>query len=156
MSENIRKSLEEMAEETLPIENNPDKKESDEMGTTDIKDISFDKKAIEKHAENEMIHIPEDRFNEHKDTDFRFVSVMEIIVKEVLEAYLEKFGLCDCSRCRADVMALALTNLPSKYVVVDSVDLSPIMNYYVKKYEALVTVELTKACIKIKDHPHHD
>lgn len=87
--------------------------------------------------------------------NYRFVNVMEYIVKDLVIDYMKKFGMCTCERCVVDTMALALTYCPAKYIVVDSHSVSPLLNYYSNKYLGDVTVELTKACIKIKDNPRH-
>jgi competence protein ComFB len=43
---------------------------------------------------------------------------METVVEELLALCLKKGEpLCDCARCRLDVVAHALNHLPSKYVV---------------------------------------
>ncbi len=81
---------------------------------------------------------------------------MEHIVKEQVLEYMENFGCCTCSRCIADTMALALTNLPAKYIVVNDNDVSPLLNYYSTKYASLVMIELTKASIQVKENPHHN
>ena len=38
-------------------------------------------------------------------------NVMEALVESKAEKYIDLFGLCPCSRCRTDVVALALTRL---------------------------------------------
>lgn len=48
----------------------------------------------------------------------------EIVVKELYDSVLENMrrahpDLCDCPRCREDVMAIALNRLPPRYVVRD-------------------------------------
>lgn len=87
--------------------------------------------------------------------NYRFVNVMEYIVKDLVIDYMKKFDMCTCERCVVDTMALALTYCHAKYIVVDSHTVSPLLNYYSNKYLGDVTVELTKACIKIKDNPRH-
>ena len=68
---------------------------------------------------------------------------------------MEKFGNCMCPRCVADVKAYALTHLPAKYVVIQSSGVFPLLNFYADKYSGQVLVELTKACIVVKENPHH-
>ena len=87
--------------------------------------------------------------------NYSFVNVMEYIVKDLVIDYMKKFDMCTCERCVVDTMALALTYCPAKYIVVDSHTVSPLLNYYSNRYVGDVTVELTKACIKIKDNPRH-
>lgn len=90
-----------------------------------------------------------------EDLDFAYVNVMETLVQERVLEYMEQFGICTCPRCIADTSALALTQLPPKYVVVSKAAISPLMNFYSKKYAGQITVEITKACIQVGDVPHH-
>ncbi|MBC6678334.1 late competence development ComFB family protein [Zhenpiania hominis] len=86
---------------------------------------------------------------------FTAVNVMERLVRDKAEGYMKQFGNCTCSRCVEDTVALALTNLPSKYVVVNRDAVSPLLNFYEKQYAGQITVEITKACIKVKENPRH-
>ncbi len=95
-------------------------------------------------------------FNLEADSDFEFVSVMEYVLDRHINQYMEKYGNCTCSRCKADTAALALTNLPAKYVVAQKGSLSPLINYYANRYEKQLTVELVKACMQIAKSPRHD
>ena len=48
-------------------------------------------------------------------------NVMEEIVHEVLVNYQKQFKLsCECELCLDDIMAIALNNLPPKYVTKDA------------------------------------
>ena len=87
--------------------------------------------------------------------EFAYVNVMETLVKEKVVDYMKQFGNCTCSRCVADTTALALTQLPPKYVVINRETVSPLMNFYTKKYAGQITVEITKACIRVGEVPHH-
>lgn len=90
-----------------------------------------------------------------KELDYSYINVLEQIVREKVMEYLEKFQVCTCNRCIADTTALALTNLPSKYIVTDSGDVFPLLNYYSNKYATNVMTELTKACLTVNAFPHH-
>lgn len=42
----------------------------------------------------------------------------ESVVEQVLKEYIEKYSLvCSCEHCQADITALTLNQLPSKYYV---------------------------------------
>lgn len=90
------------------------------------------------------------------EDDYVFLNVMETLVNETVGKWMQQFGTCTCSRCRADVVALSLTNLPSKYVVVGRNAVAPLMNFYSQQYSGAITVEVTKACTKVMEHPHHN
>ncbi len=49
-------------------------------------------------------------------------NVSEDLVDLYLDDCIEKSGMCSCERCRADVMALALNQMPAHYVVTTSGD----------------------------------
>ena len=83
------------------------------------------------------------------------VNVMQILVSENVDRYVDMFQVCRCSRCMADVQALALTNLPAKYVVMDRGKFSSMLGFYRHSYSSAVMIELTKACNVVKQHPHH-
>lgn len=83
------------------------------------------------------------------------VNVMQILVSENVDRYVDMFQVCRCSRCMADVQALALTNLPAKYVVMDRGKFSSMLGFYRHSYSSTVMIELTKACNVVKQNPHH-
>lgn len=91
-----------------------------------------------------------------EEDDFFIVNVMERLVKEKAPQYISQFHVCGCRRCLADVTALALTELPAKYVVINRSAVSPLMNFYTTKYSGRITVEVTKACMAVQKNPHHD
>ncbi len=92
---------------------------------------------------------------EEDEDDFFIVNVMERLVREKAPQYISQFHVCGCRRCLADVTALALTELPAKYVVINRSAVSPLMNFYSTKYAGRITVEVTKACMAVQKNPHH-
>ena len=90
-----------------------------------------------------------------KQPETEIVNVMQILVSENIDRYVDMFDVCRCSRCMADVQALALTNLPAKYVVMDHGKLSSMLGYYRHSFSSAVMIELTKACNIVKQNPHH-
>lgn len=86
---------------------------------------------------------------------FQYLNVMEHIVKNAVSEYMDKFDVCNCDRCTADVTALALSHLPPKYIVADNSTASPLLNFYSTRFSQQVVVELTKACSTVKENPHH-
>ncbi|MEY8356455.1 late competence development ComFB family protein [Lachnospiraceae bacterium 54-53] len=86
---------------------------------------------------------------------YRYLNIMEHVVKSKVEEYMQKFDVCTCGRCIADVTALALTHLPPKYIVVEAPSASPLLNFYTNRFSQQVIVELTKACSTVKENPHH-
>lgn len=107
-----------------------------------------------KKAEEEALKTAEEK-EKQVEKEYVFLNVMETLVRERVDTYMNQFATCQCSRCKADIIALALTSLPSKYVVVSRNAATPLMNFYSQRYAGVITVEITKACTKVKEHPHH-
>jgi hypothetical protein len=81
---------------------------------------------------------------------------MERLVEASTRKYMEMFGLCTCPRCVTDVKALALTNLPAKYVVVEKRAEGPRTTLYEGRYRTTVTAQILRACQTVMENPHHD
>lgn len=94
---------------------------------------------------------------EEPEVAYHMINVMEqILNRQNLLKQLNDYGVCTCSRCQSDVLALTLTRLPSKYVVVDKNSTTPIIGYYESKFKVRMFTEIMKACIKVKDEPRHE
>lgn len=83
------------------------------------------------------------------------VAVRELI-DEVLDDYASKYpGTCKCERCRNDIMALALNNLPAKYVVADRGKIITKTVYERIGGKAQVVAALTAAIQVVQKNPRH-
>ena len=90
------------------------------------------------------------------NNEYHFVNVMEqLILRQNMDSYLEQYNVCKCTRCMADVCALTLTGLASKYVVTSKDSLSPLLSYYESKYKIYMLTEIIKACNKVRENPRH-
>lgn len=110
---------------------------------------------IEQEKQDDEEQVPDIEEKSEDIPEYAFVNVMEHVVSKKAKVYMEKFGNCMCPRCVADVKAYTLTHLPAKYVVIQSSGVFPLLNFYADKYSGQVLVELTKACIVVKENPHH-
>lgn len=89
------------------------------------------------------------------EEDFCPVNVMQLLVDEKCMRYVKMFEMCDCSRCVADVKALALTNLMPKYLVMRCSEVVPMLSVYERRFNAAITAQLISACKVVMDHPRH-
>lgn len=92
---------------------------------------------------------------EEKPDEYICFNVMQALVEDKADKYIKMFGLCNCSRCHIDVVALALSNLPPKYVVAQPHELIPRLSMYEQKYSVVVVTQVMSACRKVLDRPHH-
>ncbi len=86
---------------------------------------------------------------------FHYVNVYEKLVLERLEEFQALFDVCTCPRCTADVIALSLTHLPAKYIVIDDPKVIPLISFYREKLKTAVATQLSNACVTVKEHPLH-
>ncbi len=83
-------------------------------------------------------------------------NIMRALVEAKTDKYIKMFGLCTCPRCRIDVIALALTNLPAKYVVAEREDaMVPLLSVYESRYNAAVVTQVINACKQVMESPRH-
>ena len=90
------------------------------------------------------------------EPEFTCVNVMQVLVEEYTAKYVKMFGVCDCDRCVADIKALALNNLPPKYVIMDRGDIIPKLTFYEGKFNSDVTAQVLQACKTVMNRPHHN
>lgn len=84
------------------------------------------------------------------------INVVEIIAKEKVEDVMARMEMCTCEKCMCDVLALALNQLPTKYVTSDAGKQYIQLEAYKKQLETDVAFALMKACMTVKAAPNHD
>lgn len=81
----------------------------------------------------------------------------EVIAKQVLEDLIStgKIKSCTCEKCRLDIMAKALNNLPNSYYVSDKGQVfSKLRSTYLDNQTKVLT-EILKASIDVEKEPRH-
>lgn len=160
LEEPVRAAVREEAEEETETDTKdgteePAVQETAEGEAEEMQDIA-EEMQLSEEDQKEMERLEREGNSAATEDDYVFLNVMEKLVNETVDKWMQQFGTCTCSRCRADVIALALTNLPSKYVVVGRNAAAPLMNFYSQQFSGAVTVEVTKACTKVMERPHHN
>lgn len=85
----------------------------------------------------------------------RMINVMEYLVSQKVEYYAHMFQLCCCPRCLADSMALALSRLPAKYLVLPEQSYRPMLSFLEAKFDSMVTAQVIYACKQVLEAPRH-
>lgn len=80
---------------------------------------------------------------------------MEDVVFSLLEQIVCEMDICKCEKCKLDIAAITLNNLPPKYVVNEKGELYSKVNSFKIQSDIDVIKEITKAAIKVKDNPQH-
>ncbi|HCD10422.1 MAG TPA: competence protein ComFB [Thermoanaerobacter sp.] len=80
---------------------------------------------------------------------------MEDAVDQMMDKVLKDLDVCKCERCRMDIKALALNNLPPKYVVSEEGELYVKTNELVRQFEVDIIKAITMAAIKVNNNKRH-
>jgi competence protein ComFB len=82
---------------------------------------------------------------------------MEDLVLRYAETSMNRMGsICKCEKCRKDVAAIALNNLPAKYIVTEKGDMYTRLKEMEMQYIADVVREVTKAIDIVAKNPMHE
>ena len=86
---------------------------------------------------------------------FSYINVIEKLLVDNIEFLIGEMDCCKCERCRADLVALTLSSLQPKYVVIDKkIEDKLIKNYY-DMYLDEILFKLKLCSDKIKQNPNH-
>ncbi len=120
--------------------------------------MTREKKGSEEVAENKENFTCEYSSAESSllDEHHHLVNVVELLAEEKVDDVIKRMDTCSCSQCRSDVLALALNNLPTKYVTSDAGKQYIQLSTYKKQFEMDVIFALMKACMKVNEKPNHD
>lgn len=81
---------------------------------------------------------------------------MEDLVLSYVDKLLPQFdSVCNCEKCRLDIAALALNNLPGMYSVTEIGEVYSKIKEMETQYVADVTKEITKAIEIVSIRPEH-
>lgn len=83
-------------------------------------------------------------------------NLMEALVDAKLDSLIKDTGVCGCARCRADIFALTLNNLPPKYIVSVGGNVFSRFLAMEAQFQADVTAQILNSIKKIKENPRHD
>ncbi|MDP4094591.1 MAG: late competence development ComFB family protein [Bacillota bacterium] len=81
---------------------------------------------------------------------------MEEIVFNLIKEVLEDINMCTCEKCIQDIAAIALNDLPPKYIVTEKGELYSKINALKQQFEVDVIAAITKAAVIVKRRPRHD
>lgn len=81
---------------------------------------------------------------------------MEEIVFNTMDDILKDINMCKCERCRYDIAAKALNDLPPQYIVTQKGEIYSKINNLKTQFEVDVITAITKAAIIVKRNPNHD
>lgn len=83
------------------------------------------------------------------------VNYMERFVQAAMDQTLPGLNICLCENCRCDIAAIALNELPPKYVVTREGHLYTKLSVFEQQFGIDVTTEVMKAANIVAQNPRH-
>lgn len=83
-------------------------------------------------------------------------NVMEMLVVQKLDEIWDTLDCCKCEKCKLDIIACTLNQLPPKYVVTKEGELYARLCEFNNEHEVDIIIALTKAVETVKDKPKHE
>ena len=83
-------------------------------------------------------------------------NIMEEVVFNQMKSALNDLDICKCEKCIMDIAAIALNELPSKYVVTDKGMLLSRIDALQAQFEIGVTSAIVRAAQIVQKRPLHD
>lgn len=87
---------------------------------------------------------------------YKLKNYMEDIVISTAESILKLLNICKCEKCRLDIIALALNDLPPKYIVTEKGELYSKLNELENQFGVDVQAAIIKAALIVGKNPKHD
>ena len=81
---------------------------------------------------------------------------MEEVVFNQMKSVLQDIKMCNCEKCRLDVAAIALNELPPKYVVTEKGLLFSKIDSLQQQFEIGVVAAIIRAALLVRKSPWHD
>lgn len=81
---------------------------------------------------------------------------MEEIVFNQMQEVLADINSCSCEKCVLDIAAIALNDLPPKYIVSEKGELYSKISALKQQFEVDVIAAIIKAAVLVKRKPRHD
>ena len=85
----------------------------------------------------------------------RYRNLMELLLEELFDEMGEQLDCCKCEICRSDVVALALNNLPPRYVSTPTGEMMTKLDQITLQKKADALAALAQAAGVIKASPRH-
>jgi competence protein ComFB len=94
--------------------------------------------------------------NENLPEDIKLRNFMEEVVEMVYDEIIDDLEVCKCKKCEMDIIALALNNLPSAYVVTARGEIFSKVNLLKGQFEVDAISAITTAAAVINQNPRHN
>lgn len=86
---------------------------------------------------------------------YNLKNYMEDVVAKLTDKYMKDEEICHCEKCRLDVMALALNELPNVYIVTQRGEMFAAIDSTYLQNQVDAEIAVLKAIDMVKASPRH-
>lgn len=86
---------------------------------------------------------------------YKVKNFMEICVEQTVDKMIEESGVCGCEKCRADIEAIALNSLPTKYIVTEKGEVFSKLSAFNPQFNIDVMSAVSQAIEIVKKNARH-
>ena len=79
----------------------------------------------------------------------------EVVDRKLKELLQDRNDVCQCKHCRLDIMAIALNDLPPRYIVSEKGEVYSKVSSLMVQFSTDVTRALVEAIEMVKENPRH-
>lgn len=87
---------------------------------------------------------------------YNLKNYMEEIVLKKTDEILKLMNVCKCNKCKLDIMALALNELPAKYVVTEQGGLYAKLRELEQQFDIDVETAIIKSAVLVSKNAKHN
>lgn len=87
---------------------------------------------------------------------YKLKNYMEELIFKKTDDLLKLMSICKCEKCKLDIMALALNDLPARYIVTDKGELFTKVLELEQQFEVDVETAIIKAALLVGKNPRHN
>jgi len=88
--------------------------------------------------------------------DLNIKNYMEEVIYGSMDDILKDLNVCTCEKCKMDIAAIALNQLPAKYIVTEKGELYSKINTLRQQFEVDIISAITRAVVLVKRSPRHE
>lgn len=85
----------------------------------------------------------------------QYKNIMEYLVEEEYSRAASSLGCCTCEKCRSDIIAYALNQLPPKYVATEKGEVYSKTFILRNQHRTDIMAALAKASALVREQPRH-
>ena len=89
-------------------------------------------------------------------SDYVLKNYMEDCVEKMIPKVIKDMGICDCERCKMDILAYALNNLSPKYIVTDKGHIFARVAAMGVQFDADIMTAIYAGAKIIGENPRHE